>query len=314
MGAGMLNLLDGLRDLKAPLASGIVILFALWLAFANGIAGVEPGDSLAGNVRRLTEYLGVPATLGIIAFVSYLLGLVLSPHRIVLRLTSRLFDGPGTRSRHMFSRPRRLALPPDTQYRFGRYAVDVTREAEKRGVEEWDIYSAMNPDGVGRTVGITGWKDKVWARVKAKGKSADENDNYRMISDTINTAERALANDVNLLAAQLQTAKEKTYEQYDKAKTEADFRAGLVLPLLLVASVAGYRLVLEGLPWVGGSLLVGTIFLVAGLTWTARTRLLEANQILVTALILGNIELPALAAVKKLGPAKKHGPWPFMRR
>lgn len=114
------------------------------------------------------------------------------------------------------------------------------------------------------------------------------------------SAGEALADDVNLVAAQLQTAKEKTYEQYDKAKTEADFRAALVLPLLLVAAIIGLRLAQEGLPWGGAGVLVGAAALLVGLAFTASSRLQEANQILVTALVLGHVELPALAAVKRL--------------
>lgn len=73
----MLNLLDGVRDLKAPLASGIIILFGLWIAFANSIASAEPGESLPGNLRRLTDYLGAPATLGIVVFAAYFRTLLL---------------------------------------------------------------------------------------------------------------------------------------------------------------------------------------------------------------------------------------------
>lgn len=130
----MLNLLDGLRDLKAPLASGTVTLFALWLAFANGIADVESGDSLAGNIRRLAEYLGVPATLGIVAFVAYLLGLVLSLHNVMFSILAfiRLEIG--------------ISMHWKTRQRFRNYVFDVLGEALQRGVTESETYSAMNPE------------------------------------------------------------------------------------------------------------------------------------------------------------------------
>lgn len=284
----MLNLLDGLRDLKAPLASGTVTLFALWLAFANGIADVESGDSLAGNIRRLAEYLGVPATLGIVAFVAYLLGLVLSLHNVMFSILAfiRLEIG--------------ISMHWKTRQRFRNYVFDVLGEALQRGVTESEAYSAMNPEpGPGRAK-ESGWRVRARTLVKEteRPRSLDEKaefDTWFSIS-----AGEALADDVNLVAAQLQTAKEKTYEQYDKAKTEADFRAALVLPLLLVAAIIGLRLAQEGLPWGGAGVLVGAAALLVGLAFTASSRLQEANQILVTALVLGHVELPALAAVKRL--------------
>ncbi|MDQ0032242.1 putative membrane protein [Arthrobacter bambusae] len=81
-----INILDGLRDLKAPLSSGLIILFGFWLIFANDIYAAILGDSIAGDLHRLTDFLGGPATLGLLAFVGYLIGLVLSLHRIVMKI------------------------------------------------------------------------------------------------------------------------------------------------------------------------------------------------------------------------------------
>lgn len=53
----MLNFLTNLRDMKSSLSSGMVLLFCLWLVFGNEVADVESDDSLAGNLRRLAEYL-----------------------------------------------------------------------------------------------------------------------------------------------------------------------------------------------------------------------------------------------------------------
>lgn len=284
-----MNLLDGLRDLKAPLASGTVTLFALWLAFANGIADVESGNSLAGNIRRLAEYLGVPATLGIVAFVAYILGLVLSLHKVIFAILAFVrMDTVG------------IAMHWETYKRFRNYVLDVRGEALQRGVTESEAYSAMNPEPGPGQAKESGWREHARTVVKetARPRSLDETSNFdRWFSLAAN---EALAKDVNLVAAQLQTAKEKTYEQYDKAKTEADFRAALVLPLLLVAVIVGLRLAQEGLPWGGAGVLVGTAALLVGLALTARSRLQEANQILVTALVLGHVDLPALVAVKRL--------------
>lgn len=271
----MLNLLDGLRDLKAPLASGTVMLFAIWLAFANGIAAVQADESLIGNIRRLTEYLGTPATLGIIAFVAYLIGLVLPLHKVVLRYGTLIFNNDATTDAYPFG----LALPPDTHKRFMNLVYRVTLEAVERGVAESHVTDVLGPT-IGEVI-------KPWKRLK-KAKIGPLKTAWRKgrhFNDY--AAEIALAKDVNLLAAQLQTAKEKSYEQYDKAKTEADFRAGLVLPLVLVASIACLRFDQEGRLWVGLSVLAVVVPMVAGLAVTAVLRLREANQILVTALVLG---------------------------
>lgn len=312
----MLNLLDGLRDLKAPLASGTVMLFAIWLAFANGIAAVRADESLIGNIRRLTEYLGTPATLGLIAFVAYLIGLILPLHKAVLAYGSVIFnlafDADDNPMEDAY--PFGLVLPKDTRRRFQSFVYEVMEEARDRGVSEDSISSAIDPT-LGETEGPWHRFGLYRARKTRFLKRAWQRQ-WQWQSDWYYyQPEMALAKDVKLLAAQLHTAKEKSYEQYDKAKTEADFRAGLVLPLLLVASIACFRLSQDGLLWVGMSVLAAAVPLVAGLAVTAILRLQEANQTLVTALILGHIELPALAAIEALDPPpEQRGPWPFRRR
>lgn len=305
----MLNLLDGLRDMKAPLASGLVVLFALWLAFANQIADVEPGDSVAGNIRQLAEYIGVPATLGIVAFIAYLLGLLLSLQKVVLGTVVALF-----------SRPTYMALPRETGSRFVSYVVELTSRAAIRGVPESDIYSALNPEpGYGQAK-ETGQEamDRAFAKSIQKPMISDQAARFQAL--LVEVAIDALGRDQNLLAAQLQTKNEKTYEQYEKARSEGEFRAALVLPLVMVVAVAWYRLFFnEGLPVaVAVGVLVVTIPAGLRLGSTATTRVKEANQILVTALILGHIELPALTAVKDLSagqlPARRATNWPRGRK
>lgn len=295
----MLNLLDGLRDLKAPLASGTVTLFALWLAFANGIAAVEPGNSLVGNVRRLIEYLGVPATLGMVAFIAYLLGLVLPMHKALRYFFDSREHVPG------------LSLTRGTSTRFRRYVWGLVEDVVDRGVDVRDIYEAI---GI-KDKDPGGFKVPIGQDASADRDSEPITDSEPLTISVSREAFSALGRDMNLLAVQLQTAKEKMYEQYDKAKTEADFRAALVPPLFLVALVAGGRFWLEGLGWLLPVIVLGAAPVLAGLIRASTSRLQDAHQILATAVILGYIELPVLAAIKNLGtPMKKRGLWPFRQR
>jgi hypothetical protein len=72
-----MNLLPGLRDLRAPLVSGYLWLTALWLGL--GHAGWlpdkrPPGDSEVARLWDLGGTLGKTVVLAVLTFIAYLIG------------------------------------------------------------------------------------------------------------------------------------------------------------------------------------------------------------------------------------------------
>ena len=107
------NLLPGLRQLRTPLAAGLIWLFAGWLAFAPAIPDRATATGVIADVYRLSAAVGKVPTLAAAAFAAFLVG-VLSA-----RISEGLADaasGIGDRFAYEIARPelvdRLFALRP----------------------------------------------------------------------------------------------------------------------------------------------------------------------------------------------------------
>lgn len=290
----MINLLDGLRDLKAPLASGLIILFGFWLIFANEVASAGPGPSIAGNIRQLVTYLGAPATLGVVAFLGYIIGLVLSLHVVTRLLMSSILG----RARDLFA----IFLLSRRQHvgdyrwrghysRFMKLRLDLwisnvlSDAVEKNGWTLDDVrhnlsesYRRANPL----------YSYKMFPDQRPEEESERESiDNYRRER---NELRREITSDIGLLATQLHAEKDKIYEKYDKNKTESDFRAGIALPVVFVGIILQVRLRDESQPELAGLVVITACIVALGLAIGSHVRLLEANEAVLNSLVAGHIK------------------------
>lgn len=68
------SLLPGVRDLRTPLAVGVVLLLAAWVAFGELIPGPDQAGGLLARIYDASEVLGAPSTLAVAGFVAYLIG------------------------------------------------------------------------------------------------------------------------------------------------------------------------------------------------------------------------------------------------
>jgi hypothetical protein len=294
-GGDVINLLDGLRDLKAPLTSGLIILFGLWLIFANEVASAGPGGSLAGNIHRLVTFLGGPATLGLVAFVGYVLGLVLSLQDItmfvfIMRRTMRktrwsrkntlgflktIFTHRGTLPSGFAPRSSQSTL------RLHYFLEDLFQEAvDNKGWTPLEILRALSPDDAM----LKNPSDK-WEYLP--GSMIRDHQLYPRIREA---AVLSVLGDIDLLAVQLHAERDKIYEKYDKNKTESDFRAAMVLPLLFVAVILSNRLYTESAPFPALLTVVLAVVASSRLIMAAHDRLEEANDSVINSLRLGHIK------------------------
>ena len=89
----LMNLLPGLRDLRAPLAAGYLWLIGLWLLLVDAVPSRSKATGVVAHVYTLTHDLGHGVVLAAISFAAYLVGSILSVNAdgpMVGILTSRL--------------------------------------------------------------------------------------------------------------------------------------------------------------------------------------------------------------------------------
>lgn len=276
----MFGFLANLRDMKSSLTSGMIVLFTLWVIFGNGMADVQNDDSMAGNLRRLIEYIGPAGTLGIVTFVAYLVGLVLSLDQRVMKL---FFRG----SRHS-TMPMSLTTSQRLDKKFGTALLGALRKARP----DWVLGSiSYFPGRLDPSVTHLS-RSEAELRNLAEGSAMDEQIKAYL--------KDLMLEDMDILAVQLHSKHDKTYDKYDKAKTEADFRASLVIPLGALGLVVMNRLIAEGIWLWGVGVLLLAIVVALALLWKALQKQREANEEIINAVIVGDIEFAPLTILNEI--------------
>lgn len=268
----MLSFLTNLRDMKSSLASGMMLLFCIWLIFANAVANVDQGDSLTGNIRRLADYIGTAGSLGVIAFVAYILGLVLSLDRVVMYLLLERKWQPGQPV---------LLISRTTYQRLSKKLTTEIQGAIAKAPSDFVVKTTL-PDEVST--------DKLSAII----------DDRRTEAYLHNRIVTSLIDDLDILAVQLHSKHDKAYDQYDKAKSEAAFRASLVLPTVALAVVLVCRLLSEQqviLAFILGSGVVLASFL---LLRGAGKKQTEANEEIYNAFVVGHIDYAPVSTLSEI--------------
>lgn len=89
------NLLPGIRDLRTPLATGILYIAALGIQLANWLPDEPVTGGLLGRLYELGGMLGVGALISVLTFTAYLVGVLLScsesPVMKSVRQVARIF-------------------------------------------------------------------------------------------------------------------------------------------------------------------------------------------------------------------------------
>lgn len=273
----MINLLDGLRDLKAPLGSGLIILFGFWLIFANEVASARPELSVAGNIQQLVSYLGGPATLGAVAFIAYLVGLVLSLQTMTRRVMMPVVKLLGGIRKSERSKRQRLygIYLGNRVLKFVDQIIDV---AHKNGYSDQDIVEIY---------------DKRHGPFMAPMQFVVTGKPTRNAGAQMALIVQIIGH-IDVLALQLHSSKEKLFEQYDKNKTEGDFRASITLPIIFVALVLEVRLSIEGYPLPAILSAIAALVAAYRVFVSSQERHDQADALVINALLTGEIKDSAL--------------------
>lgn len=83
----MLNVLSGLRDLRAPLTAGLLWMATLWVPLHEELERQAKRDTLLRDATQTLGGLGSTTSIAAVSFIAYLIGIVAvapgSPLRVV---------------------------------------------------------------------------------------------------------------------------------------------------------------------------------------------------------------------------------------
>jgi hypothetical protein len=242
------SLLPGLRDLRTPLAVGLLWIANLWAWFGHLVPDASDASGLIGQLYRLNGVFGTAVLITILSFAGYVLGLLVS-------------------SLHLDWRPVRYILPRfmqplswqsgtvmDRRYR------EAIRRAEIAGVEQGQmdqfLTGAIGSDGRTRNVEA----------------------------------------DIRLIAMRLQGSQKDIYDDYDRFRSEAEFRRSIALPLsALIVSIV---LNLDGMPyWLPRLAWPAAVLLLVALHLLSWRKLREGNDLIIQSLLSGQVESPTIEAL-----------------
>jgi hypothetical protein len=256
----LLNLLPGLRELRASLAAGYIWLAGLWVLVGDSIPHERPTGGLLADVWSLSDAIGKTAILAGVTFIAYLVGSL---------------------------------LEVDPEGRWGSGVVEVMRTRMKRVKGRFGEKSTHSvktvPLSFNGTQYITryfiqnGWlKPRPWVTSWAASEELPD----WLISRRFLVDE--FVDEVPQLATRLQIRNPDLYGKYDRLLTEAALRMTIAAPasfLLIALAIRADLRLWQRLAVVGLGALIGLLLL-----WHGAGRNLAARDVLIQALTIGEVE------------------------
>lgn len=288
------SLLPGIRDLRVPLAAGVVWLTSVWVATGWLVPAVDDFSLLGRQIVSLASAAGGSVAVVVIGFVAYLVGIVLSP----LRLPKRLFP----RSEKVLGRY--------VETRFREFALLEIRKAEARGVTPALVaenFPELANFGYDDGDTHTKYRHIEWEEDESRDGGVPlsqyiEARDWEYIRKSLPDRFLArLTEDRSTIDTALQDGSKELYSKYDRDKAEAEFRHGVALPLVVLSVSLAIR---AGLEFAGA---FGLIFLVGlaiayYLEVSGRQKDQEANDLLIQTILLGKVQSPAMRSLTELAP------------
>ncbi|MDQ0032243.1 hypothetical protein [Arthrobacter bambusae] len=115
----------------------------------------------------------------------------------------------------------------------------------------------------------------------------------------------SVATNIDLLAVQLHSSKDKVYEKYEKNKTEGEFRAAIIIPLIFVTTVFMIRLWVEGFVIVAAITPIVTVFPTYRTYISANELNREAVDAIINALLIGDVTDSGLERLRRQQRSKR---------
>jgi hypothetical protein len=257
----LLNLLPGLRELRAPLAAGYVWLASVGILFGRVIPHERPARGLLADIWSLADIVGSAAILAAVTFVAFLVGSL---------------------------------LEVDPEGRWGSAAAEVTRTRMKRvkgprvgeRSEQWIRTPPLSVNGTHYLTRF--FHQKGWLEERPWSHSWAASEGYPRWLSSRQVLILEFIDEVPQLATRLQVRNPDLYGKYDRLVTEAALRMTLAAPVCFLVIVLGARADLalaQRLAVVGSGVALGLLLL-----WHGAGRNLAARDVLVQALVIGEVE------------------------
>lgn len=228
------QILPGFRDFRTPLMTGVLWLTALWAFLGTPIPKKDDKEGVFGLLNQVSEYLSPSLILGVISFTAYLLGVLLMPNmQRKLNVGAAVIHWLKVRVERFYDKRktkwiRRLMRKTDLHLRQPEYPL---RGGHTRRTE--DLLDVLATDAV-YTAGKKGL-DLVPLKKHYDWITPDEDAD----SDTEALSDRVkddLMVEAASIAAALQAGNERVFNNYDRARSEAEFRFSIHMPLFFIAA------------------------------------------------------------------------------
>ncbi|SDW89755.1 hypothetical protein SAMN04487912_105282 [Arthrobacter sp. cf158] len=297
------QILPGFRDFRTPLMTGVLWLTALWVFLGTPIPKKDDKDGIFGLLNQVSDYLSPTLVLGVVSFSAYVLGVLLMPdiRRKLRRGSVRIHWFKAGLAKFYDKRKikwiRRLMWRGNLHLRQPEHP---RRGGHTRRSEELLEFLAI--DAV-YTAGKQGHSlvpiRKHYDFLDPEREPGDDNEVL------IEHIKRDLLEEATDIAAALQAGNERVFNNYDRARSEAEFRFCIHLPLFFIAVGTAVNMwnsdfVLALLIGITG-LVVSTVLFVKGIH-----KMNEATEIGAEAIKAGVVPSKALERVP--GWNKKNEP------
>jgi hypothetical protein len=268
MGGILASLLPGLRDLRAPLAAGYLWLAIIWIAWGREQSNLSDRHDLLGDVHGLAQNAG-PVAVGVaLSFIAYVLGIlsinVLGGVRNFTRRAINQFLRSRNRTRRTIAKAGQRILSTGGD-------DENTREIGEELIQ-WIPFD---------------WHPTATVIVQERWEQANrQQPKGKPTALFVARFRRLLIKDLPLVPFRLMGKDPELYGEYDRLRSEGDFRLAVADPSLVLTiqlSITESWLWLVALPGV-------IILQVLG-----AQKISASNNLLLDAIRAGRVESPVLA-------------------
>ncbi len=275
----LMNLLPGLRDVRTPLVAGYCFLGAVWiLIYGDYDPNTVDLHRKLGAIFAVGGQIGPIGRAAVASVAAYLIG---SAFVAFMRPPPWNWAVPVLRTlHHPITRSSAIDVVTGTTAGDASWAVNavtpLVHDIRRERHDELSVYL----DDRARRIGIDP-SDARDAPISLAAKILEYESTSAVLSD-------------RLLAS-----KPELFAQYDRLQTEAEFRAGVLLPLVFLLVVVATQLQVHLL--VRCVLIASAVFLPLLLAVLGDTSAIRARAILLDAVADGVITTPILRELKRRG-------------
>lgn len=271
------TILPGLRDLRTPLATGYLWLFAVFLVFADWLPDGDADDAALSQLIEWAGAVGTATLLGVLTFVAYLLGSALCVEDT---------DIAGRQ-------PTLAALP-----KFMMHAARASGPSQKVLLH----YETLILDELKSAATRVGIED-VLTKLLTTRQVFEEQGGYEFL---VQRVKERVSGDRSLIENSLHNEKLALWDDYDRECAEGQFRLSVIPPLLAIVFAVFVRTAISAgfspLLVVAVLVLLFALYLITVIFGRGITRLANAYEVLVIAVCMDPNRSPFLLELRTFRP------------